>query len=202
LDVVLLSTHQQNAFTRQLIGKLLSLLVRSNQYRLVTLQMTLVMLKELVFSPDSPPRLALDQLATLEQAYDTVTATLRDRLGGVLGDIFLELFDAEVRAYRQVNFEFLIKDAALLLPVSGTPMSRLDLSRRLPSGEQEKTQKAIQQFLVLRELKCTLLCRKDTLLQLKPVTLPTLPPKDPFVLETAEYPYISFMVGTGPGKKR
>ncbi len=67
--------------------------------------------------------------------------------------VFLELFDTEVRGYKAPNFEFLIKDAALLLPVSGTPMSRLDLSRRLPSGQVEQTQKAIQQYLVLRELK-------------------------------------------------
>lgn len=59
----------------------------------------------------------------------------------------------EAKAYKPPNFEFLIKDAALLLPVSGTSKSRLDLSRRLPSGEAEKTQKAIQQYLVLRELK-------------------------------------------------
>jgi hypothetical protein len=204
-DKVLLSNEQQNVFTRQLIGRLLSLLVRSNQYRLVTLQMTLLTLRELVYSPDSPPRLTVDQLDTLEEAYSLVCSTLKERLGGVLGDIFLQLFDTEARGYKQVNFEYLIKDAALLLPVSGTPMSRLDLSRRLPSGEAEKTQKAIQQFLVLRELKYTLLRKKDDLLltiQMGPL-LPILQPKDPFVLENPlEYVTIPFMVYSGPNKKK
>lgn len=74
-------THQ-HAFTHSLIGRLLNLLVHSNQYRLVTLQLTLIVLKELVCSPDSPPGLTPRQLTMFEKAYSAVAATLENRLGG------------------------------------------------------------------------------------------------------------------------
>lgn len=132
----------------------------------------------------------------------------------------MELFDLEVKGYKAPNFEFLIKDAALLLPVSGTSMSRLDLTRRLPSGEAEKTQKAIQQYLVLRELKYrrkysynfnliddkryAILHKKDDTLEKIKQHTPTLSvhPRDPFTLEsTADCIVIPFW-GTGLPKKR
>ena len=45
--VVPVSSSEQNVFTRQLIGRLLGLIVRSNQYRLVTLQVCNVQMQNM-----------------------------------------------------------------------------------------------------------------------------------------------------------
>eukprot|EP00026_Physarum_polycephalum_P000473 Phypoly_transcript_00474.p1 GENE.Phypoly_transcript_00474~~Phypoly_transcript_00474.p1 ORF type:complete len:1464 (+),score=272.40 Phypoly_transcript_00474:155-4546(+) len=184
----------QHAFTHSLIGRLLNLLVKSNHYRLVTLQLTLMMLKELVCSPDSPPGLTPRQLATFEKAYRVVSDIFERKLSS---EIFLELFDVEVKNYKPPNFEFLIKDATLLLPVSGTSKSRLELARRLPSGETEMTQQAIQQYLVLRELKYTILNKKDDVLPHLKQHIPTISvfPKDQYTIDsTGECIVIPFVV--------
>jgi hypothetical protein len=98
------------------------------------------------------------------------------------------------------------------------------LSRRLPSGEAEKTQKAIQQYLVLRELKYqslrvgrgnyfdqiryTILHKKDDVLSHLKQHIPniTVCAKDQFTLEnTAEciiIPFVTVIVGPAMLKKR
>jgi hypothetical protein len=78
--IFFLQSSHQHAFTHSLIGRLLNLLVKSNRYRLVTLQLTLIMLKELVCSPDSPPGLTPRQLATFEKAYRGVSDIFERRL--------------------------------------------------------------------------------------------------------------------------
>ena len=131
----------------------------------------------------------------------------------------------EVKNYKPPNFEYLIKDAALLLPVSGTSKSRLDLARRLPSGETEITQQAIQQYLVLRELKYpnakhehsvphlivyryTILHKKDDVLPHIKQHIPniTVCPKDQYTIDsTAEcivIPFVTVIQGASVLKKR
>eukprot|EP01113_Clastostelium_recurvatum_P026884 TRINITY_DN3230_c0_g1_i1.p1 TRINITY_DN3230_c0_g1~~TRINITY_DN3230_c0_g1_i1.p1 ORF type:complete len:1403 (-),score=398.80 TRINITY_DN3230_c0_g1_i1:605-4813(-) len=186
--IVTVPDSQQREFSRELISRLLHVLVRSSQFRLVTLQMTLLMLKELVYSEDSPPRLTHRQLLLLGEAYGNASDSIREVLAGTLGPIFLELFEEDLRTYHQVNFDHLIKDASLLLPVSGTSGSRLDLTRRLPSGEAEKTQKAIQQFLVLRELKYALLRKRDDQLPLKEPPPPSISAKDQVTINISSAP--------------
>lgn len=130
----------------------------------------------------------------------------------------------EVKNYKPPNFEFLIKDAALLLPVSGTSKSRLDLTRRLPSSETEITQQAIQQYLVLRELKYplplehtipnlkrfryTILHKKDDVLPHLKQHIPTIfvHPKDQYTIDsTGEcivIPFVTVIQGASVLKKR
>ncbi|GAM21024.1 hypothetical protein SAMD00019534_041990, partial [Acytostelium subglobosum LB1] len=183
----------QTDFTRNLIDMLFLVLVNSNQYRVVTLQMTLLLLKELVYSPESPSKLTENQHALLEEAYRMTTNNLKDCLSlGNIASVFLELFEDELRTYRQIDFDALMNDIDLLLPVPDTPVPRLPLSRRLPSGDQERTQRAIQQFLVLRELKYTLLRRKDSMLPLKQPQVPMVREKDLFNLNTELFDIIHY----------
>ncbi|GAM27116.1 hypothetical protein SAMD00019534_102910 [Acytostelium subglobosum LB1] len=188
----------QKDFTRNLIDRLFLVLVNSNQFRLITLQMTLLVLKELVYSPESPSKLTETQLALLEEAYSMVTNNLKEKLVGNLAPVFLELFEEELRSYKQISFDFLLKDVNLILPVPETPTSRLSLAKRLPSGEVEMTQKAIQQFLVLRELKYTLLRRKDTMLPLKQPQIPIVREKDLFNLDTDNFDIIYYYQVAAP----
>jgi hypothetical protein len=50
----------------------------------------------------------------------------------------------------------------------------------MPSGEAEKVQKAVQAFLVLRELKYTMLNKKDDMLPLKEYVDHCLKPRETF----------------------
>jgi len=171
---------------------------------LITLQMITLLMKELVYSLDSPPNLSSQHLNALEQAYFLSINNVRSCLTGSLGDIFLELFEHELKTYKQINFDSLIADtAALLLPVAATPMSGFALSKRLPSGEAEKTQKAVQMFLVLREFTYTMLKKKDDRLPFKEDSMPTLKAKDVYTLPTdAANQVVSCSMAVGPTKKK
>jgi len=116
----------------------------------------------------------------------------------------LELFEHELSTFKQINFDSLIGDASsLLLPVSATPMSGIALSKRLPSGEAEKIQKAVQAFLVLRELKYTMLKQKDDRLPFREDPIPTLKAKDVYTFPTEDSKsVIPSVMPVGPTKKK
>ncbi|EGG23042.1 armadillo-like helical domain-containing protein [Cavenderia fasciculata] len=183
----------QKEFTRDLIERIFYVLMNSNQFRLVTLQMTYLVLKELVYSSESPSKLTENQFEMLEEAYLVVTNNLKDCLSGSTAPIFLELFEDEMGSYKQIKFEMLLKEAALILPVPERPISRLSLARRLPSGEVEKTQKAIQQFLVLREMKYTLLRKREKLLPIKQPQYPMVREKEHFRIDMSMFDTIDYV---------
>ena len=89
-------------------------------------------------------------------------------MAGQLKDIFLELFEAELKNFKQLNWDHLVGDiTSLLLPVATTTRSGIPLAKRIPYGEAEKIQKAVLVFLVLREFHYTILRIKDDRLPLK-----------------------------------
>ena len=51
--------------------------------------------------------------------------------------MFLELFEAESAelARRPLQVEYLLQDASVLLPPTGTPMTGIEFTKRLPCGE-------------------------------------------------------------------
>lgn len=51
--------------------------------------------------------------------------------------MFLELFEAESAelAKRPLKVEYLLQDASVLLPPTGTPMTGIEFTKRLPCGE-------------------------------------------------------------------
>lgn len=191
----------------KLVKCLLTTLSQSNECRLITLQMITLLIKELVYSLDSPPNLSPPDFKLLEQAYFSSIENVRECLHGSLGDIFLELFERELKTYKQINFDGLIADTpSLLLPVSATPLSGFTLSKRLPSGQAEKIQKAIQIFLVLREFRYTMLKIKDDRLPLKEEPVLPMKPKDVYMFPTDENVtknvIFSCSMAVGPTKKK
>jgi hypothetical protein len=62
-----------------------------------------------------------------------------------------------------LDFDGLVLDGAavMLIPISNSPLSGISLNKRLPSGQTEKIQKAIQDFLIIRDLKFSLLKKTD-----------------------------------------
>lgn len=83
-------------------------------------------------------------------------------------DIFLDLFEDEYNEMSKsaLNVEFLCADSTILLPPTGTPLTGIMFTRRLPCGDVEKARRAIRVFLYLRRLCHTILAEIETLLPL------------------------------------
>uniref|UniRef100_A0A8C7Y1J4 C-type lectin domain containing 16A n=1 Tax=Oryzias sinensis TaxID=183150 RepID=A0A8C7Y1J4_9TELE len=56
-------------------------------------------------------------------------------------EIFLDMFEDEYRSMtsKPLNVEYLMMDASILLPPTGTPLTGIDFVKRLPCGNVEKT---------------------------------------------------------------
>lgn len=83
-------------------------------------------------------------------------------------DIFLDLFEDEFNEMIKstLNVEFLCMDSAILLPPTGTPLTGIGFTRRLPCGEVEKARRAIRVFFLLRRLCQTVTYEQEGLLPL------------------------------------
>ena len=83
-------------------------------------------------------------------------------------DIFLDLFEDEFNEMRKspLNVEVLCRDSTILLPPTGTPLTGISFTRRLPCGEVEKARRAIRVFFLLRATCQRFLNEKETLLPL------------------------------------
>lgn len=83
-------------------------------------------------------------------------------------DIFLDLFENEYNEMRkaQLNVEFLCTYSTILLPPTGTPLTGIEFTHRLPCGEVEKARRAIRIYFLLRRTCQKFLNEKETLLPL------------------------------------
>uniref|UniRef100_A0A8C9Q1V3 C-type lectin domain containing 16A n=1 Tax=Spermophilus dauricus TaxID=99837 RepID=A0A8C9Q1V3_SPEDA len=83
-------------------------------------------------------------------------------------DIFLDMFEDEYRSMtmKPMNVEYLMMDASILLPPTGTPLTGIDFVKRLPCGDVEKTRRAIRVFFMLRSLSLQLQGEPETQLPL------------------------------------
>ena len=83
-------------------------------------------------------------------------------------DIFLDLFEDEYNEMIKstLNVEFLCNDSTILLPPTGTPLTGISFTRRLPCGEVEKARRAIRVFFLLRKMCQTISGETEALLPL------------------------------------
>lgn len=83
-------------------------------------------------------------------------------------DIFLDLFEDEFNEMTKsvLNVEFLCMDATILLPPTGTPLTGIGFTRRLPCGEVEKARRAIRVYFLLRRLCQEVNYAEETILPL------------------------------------
>lgn len=83
-------------------------------------------------------------------------------------DIFLDLFEDEYNEMikSNLNVEFLCMDATILLPPTGTPLTGISFTRRLPCGEVEKARRAIRVYFLLRKLCQKMIYEDENLLPL------------------------------------
>ncbi|XP_071033380.1 protein CLEC16A homolog isoform X2 [Parasteatoda tepidariorum] len=162
LDTVLMPSDKSETkhyYNVSLAEKLIQIINLSCQYsskiRIATLQMTLLLLKQLALK--NTESCLLDcHLAAIEQAREESTVMLRNFYKSE--EIFLDMFEDEYEEMKKkaLNVEYLMMDEKLLLPPTGTPMSGIEFHKRLPCGEVERARRAIRVFFLLRDLSLTL----------------------------------------------
>lgn len=83
-------------------------------------------------------------------------------------DIFLDLFEDEYREMCKtpLNVETLFMDPSILLPPTGTPLTGIEFTRRLPCGEEEKARRSIRVYFFLRRLCQQIVSEDETILPL------------------------------------
>ncbi|XP_055221273.1 protein CLEC16A isoform X4 [Gorilla gorilla gorilla] len=133
--------------------------------RLATLELSCLLLKQQVLM--SAGCIMKDvHLACLEGAREESVHLVRHFYKGE--DIFLDMFEDEYRSMtmKPMNVEYLMMDASILLPPTGTPLTGIDFVKRLPCGDVEKTRRAIRVFFMLRSLSLQLRGEPETQLPL------------------------------------
>lgn len=170
LDRVLMPTEKSETkqwYNINLVERLIKIINLSCQYksriRLATLQMSLLLLKQLVIK-DGQSFLQDRHLAAIEQSREESMLLLRNFYKSE--EIFLDMFEDEYQEMKKkpLNVEYLMMDSNLLLPPTGTPMSGVEFHKRLPCGEVERARRAIRVFFLLRDLSLTL--QEETEVQL------------------------------------
>ncbi|XP_054164084.1 protein CLEC16A homolog [Oppia nitens] len=167
------STQSENLHN-ELINILIEIMRKCCQYnskiRLITLEMSILLLKRLVLRKGKSI-LSDHHLAVLEQAKEEAILILRNFYKSEEEMLFLDMFEDEHQQLlkRQLNVEFLMMDSNLLLPPNQlTPlmMTGIEFNRRLPCADVERTRYAIQVFFLLRSLSQSLRDETETQLPL------------------------------------
>ncbi|CAH0563446.1 unnamed protein product [Brassicogethes aeneus] len=152
-----------------LVDKLLNIAACSCQpscrVRLVTLELALKLFVQLV-TCDGKNILLDGHAALIDAAKTQSTALLRNFYKSE--EIFLDMFEHEYcdMSKGSLNVEWLCMDSAILLPPTGTPMTGIDFTKRLPCGEVERAKRAIRVFFLVRNAVLTLNGELETQLPL------------------------------------
>ncbi|XP_054745810.1 protein CLEC16A homolog isoform X1 [Anastrepha obliqua] len=158
------------SYKTELIERLLHIISLSNQpscrIRLITIEIALQLL--VTFSKPYTDEACITEVQqdALFSARNQSMVVLRNFYKSE--DIFLDLFEDEFNEMRKTNLnvEFLCMDSTILLPPTGTPLTGINFTRRLPCGEVEKARRAIRVFFLLRRTCQQFLNEKETLLPL------------------------------------
>ncbi|CAG0879516.1 unnamed protein product [Darwinula stevensoni] len=151
----------RHRYNIHLVERLLHILTCASEgnskVRLATLELSIILLRRLV-KGNSGSYLQDEHLAAIEGAKEEAVLTLRNFYKSE--EIFLDMFEDEyVEMERKpLNVEYLMMDASLLLPPTGTPFTGIEFYKRLPCGEVERARRAIRVFFLLRGLS---LCLRD-----------------------------------------
>ncbi|GFS13850.1 protein CLEC16A-like [Elysia marginata] len=172
LDSVLMPTDRSESkenYNLYLVERLIRLIElgcqAGSKVRIATLEMSIKLLRQLVVK-DRRSFLQDRHLACVENARECCTQLLRNFYKSE--EIFLDMFEDEYREMktRPLNVEYLMQDASILLPPTGTPLTGIDFNKRLPCGEVERARRAIRVFFLVRDLSLCLMQEKETQLPL------------------------------------
>ncbi|KAI5698510.1 hypothetical protein M8J75_007909 [Diaphorina citri] len=163
------SASDKPSYNSSLVDKLIDIVTLSCQpgcrVRLVTLEVTILLLKKLVVR-DQTSILSDAHLAAIVNAKEESTSLLRNFYKSE--DIFLDMFQFEYDQIQKkpLNVEYLMMDSKMLLPPAGTPLTGIDFTKRLACGGVERAKRAIRVFLHIRELCLLLAGEQETQLPL------------------------------------
>ncbi|KAH8353873.1 hypothetical protein KR084_009923 [Drosophila pseudotakahashii] len=170
-QVLAKSTRGAFSYKTALIEHLLSIITQSSlpssRIRLITVEIALELLVTFTRpSSDETRCISAAQQDLLFNARNQSMVVLRNFYKSE--DIFLDLFEDEYNEMRkaQLNVEFLCMDSTILLPPTGTPLTGINFTRRLPCGEVEKARRAIRVYFLLRRTCQKFLNEKESLLPL------------------------------------
>ncbi|KAM8844847.1 protein CLEC16A [Spinachia spinachia] len=191
--------QEKSCYSLVLVERLIRVMSHAAQpdgkVRLATLELTCLLLKQSVLSGNHC--IIKDvHLACLEGAREESLHLLRRFYKGE--EIFLDMFEDEYRSMtsKPLNVEYLMMDASVLLPPTGTPLTGIDFVKRLPCGDVEKTRRAIRVFFMLRSLSLQLQGEPETQL---PLTRPEDLIKTDDVLDLNNSDLIACMVVSKDG---
>ncbi|XP_005181650.2 protein CLEC16A homolog [Musca domestica] len=170
---VLSKSNGALSYKSEIIERLLNIITLSNQpscrIRLITIEIALHLLVTFTKPTEDSPA-----TTCITEAQQDLLFAARNQSMSVLRnfykseDIFLDLFEDEYNEMRKTNLnvEFLCMDSAILLPPTGTPLTGIPFTRRLPCGEVEKARRAIRVFFLLRKTCQQYLNEKENMLPL------------------------------------
>uniref|UniRef100_A0A8P4KMX2 C-type lectin domain containing 16A n=2 Tax=Dicentrarchus labrax TaxID=13489 RepID=A0A8P4KMX2_DICLA len=191
--------QERSSYSLVLVERLIRVMSQAAQpdgkVRLATLELSCLLLKQSVLSGNHC--IIKDvHLACLEGAREESLHLLRRFYKGE--EIFLDMFEDEYRSMtsKPLNVEYLMMDASVLLPPTGTPLTGIDFVKRLPCGDVEKTRRAIRVFFMLRSLSLQLQGEPETQL---PLTRPEDLIKTDDVLDLNNSDLIACMVVSKEG---
>ncbi|XP_045930512.1 protein CLEC16A isoform X2 [Micropterus dolomieu] len=191
--------QEKSSYSLVLVERLIRVMSQAAQpdgkVRLATMELSCLLLKQSVLS-GSHCIIKDIHLACLEGAREESLHLLRRFYKGE--EIFLDMFEDEYRSMtsKPLNVEYLMMDASILLPPTGTPLTGIDFVKRLPCGDVEKTRRAIRVFFMLRSLSLQLQGEPETQL---PLTRPEDLIKTDDVLDLNNSDLIACMVVSKDG---
>uniref|UniRef100_A0A8K9XFZ8 C-type lectin domain containing 16A n=1 Tax=Oncorhynchus mykiss TaxID=8022 RepID=A0A8K9XFZ8_ONCMY len=153
--------QERSCYSQVLVERLIRVMNVAAQpdgkVRLATLELSCLLLKRSVLSSSS---------SSSSPAHCIIKDVHLACLEGE--EIFLDMFEDEYRSMtsKPLNVEYLMMDASVLLPPTGTPLTGIDFVKRLPCGGVEKTRRAIRVFFMLRSLSLQLQGEPETQLPL------------------------------------
>uniref|UniRef100_A0A8C0FPE8 C-type lectin domain containing 16A n=1 Tax=Bubo bubo TaxID=30461 RepID=A0A8C0FPE8_BUBBB len=109
------------------------------------------------------------RLATLELGCLLLKQLVFSKNGSIIKDVHLAFLLNKFVSFlimKPMNVEYLMMDASILLPPTGTPLTGIDFVKRLPCGDVERTRRAIRVFFMLRSLSLHLRDEPETQLPL------------------------------------
>lgn len=133
---------------------------------MITLELALKLFAHFVEDENHLYKLADAQLKSIQDARNHSMIVLHNFYKSE--DIFLDLFEDEFNEMTKsnLNVEFLCMDSTILLPPTGTPLTGIGFTRRLPCGEVEKARRAIRVYFLLRRLCQQMNYEEETILPL------------------------------------
>uniref|UniRef100_A0A8B9JHJ5 C-type lectin domain containing 16A n=1 Tax=Astyanax mexicanus TaxID=7994 RepID=A0A8B9JHJ5_ASTMX len=191
--------QERSSYSQVLVERLIRIMNQAAQpdgrVRLATLELCCLLLKQSVLS-NTQCIIKDVHLACLEVRSSGWVCLLSVHLLGE--EIFLDMFEDEYRSMtsKPLNVEYLMMDASILLPPTGTPLTGIDFVKRLPCGDVEKTRRAIRVFFMLRALSLQLQEEPETQL---PLTRPEDLIKTDDVLDLNNSDLIACMVVSKDG---